>query len=286
MNILVTGSNGQLGYELQKIAATDRLHQWHFTDVAELDITKRDAVFGFFQAHEIDICINCAAYTAVDKAEDEPGLARLINATAPALLADACLLNKALLVHISTDYVFDGQHYRPYAEDHPLAPVSAYARSKAEGEQLLAAHQANSIVIRTSWLYSAHGVNFVKTMLRLGKERPEINVVYDQVGTPTWAADLARVIVALADQYDRNPVKEVYHFSNEGVTSWYDFALEIMELAGLECRVNPIPSAAWPAKATRPYYSVMAKEKIKAKLGIGIPHWKASLKKCLEEING
>lgn len=286
MNILVTGSNGQLGCELQKIASTDRLHQWYFTDVAELDITKRDAVQGFFQAYDIDICINCAAYTAVDKAEDEPELAHLINATAPSILADAALLNKALLIHVSTDYVFDGINHKPYTEDHPLAPASAYGRSKADGERLLALHNSNTIIIRTSWLYSAHGVNFVKTMLRLGSERPELNVVYDQVGTPTWAADLARVIVIFADKYDRNPVKEIYHFSNEGVTSWYDFAAQIMELGGLSCKVNPIPSSAWPAKATRPFYSVLAKEKIKSRLGISIPHWKSSLIKCLEELNG
>ncbi|MBK9290367.1 MAG: dTDP-4-dehydrorhamnose reductase [Bacteroidetes bacterium] len=286
MNILVTGSRGQLGYELQRIAATDRVHQWHFTDVAELDITSRDAVKGYFQAHDIDICINCAAYTAVDKAEDEPEKALLINAEAVGNLADACLLNKALLVHVSTDYVFDGRHFKPYEETHPIAPVSAYGKSKAEGEAILAGHQASSIIIRTSWLYSAHGLNFVKTMRKLGSERVELNVVYDQIGTPTWAADLARVIVIFADRYDRHPVKEIYHFSNEGVTSWYDFALQIMELSGLNCKINPIPSSAWPAKATRPFYSVLAKEKIKNQLQISIPHWKSSLIKCLEELNG
>lgn len=286
MNILVTGSLGQLGNELQKIASTDQLHQWFFTDVAQLDITKREAVLGYFQAHDIDICINCAAYTAVDKAEDEPAIAHLINATAPSYLADAALLNKALLMHVSTDYVFDGLFHKPYEETHAVAPASAYGRSKAEGEQWLKTHPANTIILRTSWLYSAHGVNFVKTMLRLGKEREQLNVVYDQVGTPTWAADLARVMVIFADTYDRKPVKEIYHYSNEGVTSWYDFARQIMELAQLNCSVDPIPSSAWPAKAARPFYSVLAKEKIKTHLGIRIPHWKTSLVKCLEEING
>lgn len=286
MNILITGAQGQLGHELQRIAATDKLHHWHFTDVAQLDITNRDAVMGFFQAHDIDICINCAAYTAVDKAEDEPDLADLINAVAPSYLADAALVSKALLIHISTDYVFDGMHFKPFTEDHQLAPVSSYGRSKAKGEQLLGNHDANTIIIRTSWLYSAFGVNFVRTMLRLGNERPELNVVYDQIGTPTWAADLARVIVIFADKYDRKPVKETFHFSNEGVTSWYDFAAEIMQLAHLKCKVHPIPSSAWPAKATRPFYSVLAKEKIKSHLGISIPHWKTSLVKCLEELNG
>jgi len=286
MNILITGAQGQLGHELQRIAATDKLHQWHFTDVAQLDITNRDAVMGFFQAYDIDVCINCAAYTAVDKAEDEPDRADLINAVAPSYLADAALVSKALLIHISTDYVFDGMHFKPFAEDHQLAPVSAYGRSKAKGEQWLDKHAANTIIIRTSWLYSAYGANFVKTMLRLGNERPELNVVYDQIGTPTWAADLARVIVIFTDKYDRKPVKETFHFSNEGVTSWYDFAAEIMQLAQLKCKVHPIPSSAWPAKATRPFYSVLAKEKIKTHLGISIPHWKTSLIKCLEELNG
>ncbi|HMM12066.1 MAG TPA: dTDP-4-dehydrorhamnose reductase [Bacteroidales bacterium] len=286
MNILVTGSQGQLGFELQRIAGTDKLHQWHFTDVAQLDITRRDAVLGYFQAHDIDICLNCAAYTAVDKAEDEPDKAMLINATAVGYLADAALLSKALLIHVSTDYVFDGQHYKPYAEDHHIAPKSAYGHSKAEGERLLMAHQANTIIIRTSWLYSAHGVNFVKTMLKLGLERSELNVVYDQIGTPTWAADLARVIVIFADQYDRKPIKELFHFSNEGVTSWFDFARAIMEHGGRTCQVNPIPSSSWPAKASRPFYSVLAKEKIKSHLGISIPYWKSSLLKCLEELDG
>jgi dTDP-4-dehydrorhamnose reductase len=286
MNILITGAQGQLGYELQRIAATDQIHHWYFTDIAQLDITNRDAVMGFFQAHDIDICINCAAYTAVDKAEDEPELANLINAVAPSYLADAAVIGKALLIHISTDYVFGGMHFKPFAEDDPMAPASAYGKSKAKGEQLLSKHAANTIIIRTSWLYSAHGANFVKTMLKLGKQHNELNVVYDQVGTPTWAADLARIIMIFADKYDRTPIKETFHFSNEGVTSWYDFAIQVMELAHLNCKINPIPSSSWPAKATRPYYSVLGKEKIKAYLNIRIPHWKSSLIKCMEELNG
>jgi dTDP-4-dehydrorhamnose reductase len=286
MNILVTGSNGQLGSELKKIALTDQLHTWHFTDVAELDITSKDQVEGFFKTNGIEVCINCAAYTAVDKAEDEPLLAEKINATAVGVLADACHGNNALLIHISTDYVFDGENFKPYEESDTVSAVSSYGQGKAKGEMMLAVHQAKSVIIRTSWLYSATGNNFVKTMRRLGSERAEIRVVADQIGTPTWAFDLAWAIMLIVDRPDQENVKQLYHFSNEGAISWYDFAQAIMELSGSQCKVIPIPSSEYPVKTKRPFYSVLSKEKFKKHYQIGIPYWKDSLKKCMEELDG
>lgn len=286
MNILVTGSKGQLGSELQKIAATDRQHHWHFTDVDELNITSAEAVSGFFEIHEIEVCINCAAYTAVDKAEEEPELANRINAEAVGVLAAACGKHKALLIHISTDYVFDGENFKPYEEGDPISAISAYGKSKARGEAILAAHPCHSVIIRTAWLYSAFGNNFVKTMLRLGKERPELKVVADQVGTPTWAFDLAWAIMLFVDRYDGHYLKEVYHFSNEGAISWYDFAKTIMEIKGLDCKVLAIPSSEYPVKTRRPYYSVLSKEKFKKTMQVPVPYWKDSLQKCIHELDG
>ncbi len=286
MNILVTGSKGQLGSELQKIALKDRVHQWYFTDVDELNITRKDAVDGYFEIHGIEICINCAAYTAVDKAEDEPTLAETINAQAVGILADACRKQKALLIHISTDYVFDGENFKPYEESDPISAISAYGKSKARGEAILTGKGCSFVIIRTSWLYAAFGNNFVKTMIRLGKERQELKVVADQVGTPTWAFDLAWAIMLFADQYHGQYLKEVYHFSNEGAISWYDFAKAIMEAEHLDCKVLAIPSSAYPVKTKRPFYSVLSKEKFKNHFQIQVPYWKDSLLKCLQEING
>lgn len=286
MNILVTGSNGQLGNELRKIARVDRLHQWHFTDVAELDITQQDVVEGFFDVHGIEVCINCAAYTAVDKAEDEPVIADRINAEAVGVLADACKKSKALLVHISTDYVFDGENFQPYEENDPVSAISVYGKSKAKGEAIVMAHACHSIIFRTSWLYSATGNNFVKTMRRLGVEREELKVVCDQVGTPTWAFDLAWAILLVVDQYDRTHIKELYHFSNEGAISWYDFAKAIMEIDAIACKVTAIPSSAYPVKTKRPFYSVLSKEKFKNKYQVQVPYWKDSLIQCMNELHG
>jgi dTDP-4-dehydrorhamnose reductase len=286
MNILVTGSNGQLGSELRKMARVDRLHHWHFTDVAELDITKQETVEGFFEIHEIEVCINCAAYTAVDKAEDEPELADRINALAVGVLADACKKYKALLVHISTDYVFNGENFQPYEENDPVSPISAYGKTKAHGEAILATHACHSVILRTSWLYSATGNNFVKTMRRLGGEREELKVVCDQVGTPTWAFDLAWAILLVVDHYDGGYVKEIYHFSNEGAISWYDFAKAIMEMDAIHCKVTAIPSSAYPVKTKRPFYSVLSKEKFKNKYQVQVPYWKDSLLQCMNELHG
>jgi len=286
MNILVTGSNGQLGTELQKIAKTDQLHQWYFTDIEQLDITNATQVVHFFGINNINICINCAAYTAVDKAEDEPKKAMLVNATAPKILADAAARNDSLLVHISTDYVFNGENFKPYDETDPIAPVSAYGNTKAKGEELVISSKANYVIIRTSWLYSAVGNNFVKTMLRLGKEREQLSVVVDQVGTPTWAFDLAAAIMIIVDNYKNEALNQIFHFSNEGAISWYDFAKSIMELENLPCKIFPIESKDYPVKTKRPFYSVLNKSLFKAQYGIKVPYWRDSLVKCLEEING
>ena len=285
MNILITGSNGQLGKEFQKIAKTDRKHVWYFTDVNELDITNPTQVKHFINAENIEVCINCAAYTAVDKAEEEPEKAYLLNAQAPAFLAEACKSANALLMHISTDYVYSGKHYMPYTEDHPVAPASAYAQGKADGERNIMLSGSKYMIIRTSWLYSFSGNNFVKTMIRLGRERKELNVVADQIGTPTYAFDLAATLLLMAENHNSDAINQIYHYSNEGAISWYDFACAIMELENIDCKINPIESKDYPVKTVRPFYSVMNKSKVKSTFNISIPYWRNSLKKCLAELN-
>ena len=284
MNILVTGCNGQLGTEIKKIAATDTLHNWFFTDVDALDICDSGAVENAFSTKQINVCINCAAYTAVDKAEDEPAIAEKINAFAPQILAMACKKHNALFVHVSTDYVFDGNGTSPYREDEPVCPQSVYGSTKAEGERLIRESGCNYFIVRTAWLYSATGKNFVKTMLNLADTRDEINVVADQKGTPTWAYDLAEMLVHLVNQNGLKPVHETFHFTNTGIITWYDFTVAIMEIAGKTCKVNPITTDQYPAKAHRPAYSVLDKTKIMAYTGRQIPYWKDSLVKCLEEL--
>lgn len=284
MNFLVTGCNGQLGTELQKTATSDVEHCWLFTDVDTLDICDKEAVERCFSAHNIDVCINCAAYTAVDKAEDEPKLVERINAYAPQVLADTCLKNNAVLIHISTDYVFGGDANEPYKVDDPINPQSVYGRTKAEGERLIRESGCNYFIIRTAWLYSATGKNFVKTMLTLAETRPEINVVNDQRGCPTWAYDLATAIVRLIQQNGKKAVHETFHFTNEGQITWYDFTLAIMEIGGKSCKVNPITTNQYPTKAKRPAYSVLDLSKIKQYLGMKIPFWRESLIKCIEEL--
>ena len=285
MNILVTGSNGQLGNELRKLSCNFPDYRFFFTDVAELDITNADAVNVFFESNRIQTVINCAAYTAVDKAESDEFTATLINATAVGYLAKDCNKANATLIHVSTDYVYDGHACKPYSEDNSTAPASVYGRSKLAGEK--AALTAKSVVIRTSWLYSSFGVNFVKTMLRLGRERETLNVVFDQVGTPTYAADLAQSIMKIVMSSEQNNLKTgIFHYSNEGMCSWYDFAHEIMQQSGLKCMVKPVESKDYPLPAPRPHYSVLNKAHIKAEYGMEIPHWKDSLNKCLAEILG
>ena len=270
---LITGSNGQLGTELSKLLPDAIL-----TDVADLDITDEAAVKNFVKENNVDTIINCAAYTAVDKAEDDTELAAKININGPRNLAKS----GAKIVHISTDYVFDGQAHKPYQPEDKANPVSVYGKTKLAGEQEVLKYANEAIIIRTAWLYSPYGNNFVKTMRRLGAERESLNVVEDQIGTPTYAADLAKAIVQILPQISPQN-KGVYHFTDEGVCSWYDFARKIMELSGLKCKVNPIPSSAYPTKATRPFYSVLDKSKIKNTFNIEITHWEESLKICLTQ---
>ena len=284
MNILITGCKGQLGTELQKIAASDTSHQWLFTDVDTLDICDKAAVEKCFETNRIEACINCAAYTAVDKAEDEPELATLINSFAPKVLADTCKRHNALLIHISTDYVFGGEANEPYKVDDPINPQSVYGSTKAEGERLIRESCCNYMIVRTAWLYSSVGKNFVKTMLMLGDTKEEINVVADQKGCPTWAHDLAVALVALLNKNGKKEVHETFHFTNEGQITWYDFAVAIMEIGGKTCKVNPITTDQYPTKAKRPAYSVLDLSKIKEYAGIEIPDWRESLEKCIEEL--
>lgn len=271
--ILVTGANGQLGTELQKL-----LPNAIFADIDVLDITDLEAVKKFVRDNQIDTIVNCAAYTAVDKAEDDIELAQKINEDGPRNLA----LSGAKIVHISTDYVFSGTNYKPYLPEDETNPVSVYGKTKRAGELAVLDNAKVAVVIRTAWLYSIHGNNFVKTMRRLGAEKESLNVVADQIGSPTFAEDLAQAIVTILPQMNETN-KGIYHYTNEGVCSWYDFATEIMSLSGLSCKVNPIPSSAYPTKATRPFYSVLSKEKIKNVFNIEIPHWKESLVKCLKQ---
>jgi len=284
MNTLITGANGQLGNELRQASGNHPDFKFFFTDVDELDITHSDAIHDFFERNEIQTVINCAAYTAVDKAESDEKSAMLINAAAVEYLANACIKTDATLIHISTDYVYDGCACKPYSEDHCTAPATVYGHSKLVGEKA-ALTAPKSVVIRTSWLYSSFGVNFVKTMLRLGKESETLNVVFDQTGTPTYAADLAQAIMEIIKTAEQNTLRTgIFHYSNEGVCSWYDFAHEIMQQAGLKCVVRPIETKDYPAPAPRPHYSVLNKASIKAAYGLKIPHWKDSLKRCLAEL--
>ena len=273
-NILVTGANGQLGSELREIAPNYKDYNFLFTDVKDLDITNHTTVAAFIESNKINVIINCAAYTAVDKAEEEKDLANAINHLAVANFTQIAKEKSIKLIHISTDYVFDGTNHKPYVETDTPNPQSVYGKTKLDGE--LAMQQinpANSIIIRTSWVYSKFGNNFVKTMLRLAETRDEISVVADQIGTPTSAADLAEAILIILPQISNETV-ELFHYSNEGVCSWYDFAKAIFEIEGLQIKVNAIESSQYPTPAERPFYSVLNKEKIKTKYWIKIPYWK------------
>lgn len=273
---LVIGARGQLGSELREILQD----QACYVDRDELDITNAQAVQRFVRTDAYEAIINCAAYTAVDRAENEPDLAYKINVEGAKNLA----ATKVPLVHISTDYVFDGKSYRPYVEQEATDPQSVYGVTKLAGEQAVLETAKTAVIIRTAWLYSVFGNNFVKTMRRLGAERESLNVVFDQIGSPTNARDLAEAIVAILPQIKQG-TKEIYHYSNEGVCSWYDFATEIMALSGLDCQVMPILSKDYPTPAQRPFYSVLNKGKIKQDFGIKIEHWKSSLKKCIAALN-
>lgn len=284
IHILVTGSNGQLGNELKKRAGEFKDYHFFFTDVAELDITDPDAVETFVAENQVKCIINAAAYTAVDKAEEQAQIANLINGEAVGNLAIAAKTAGALLVHVSTDYVFDGTAHQPIPETATPNPQSAYAVSKFLGEQELLENTNKGVVIRTSWLYSEFGNNFVKSMIKYGRERDVLNVVYDQVGTPTYAGDLAALILQLVPEWMKLEKPEIFHYSNDGVASWYDFTVAIHEFANITCRVNAIETKDYPLPAKRPYYSLMAKDKIKKTYQLQLPHWRESLKKCVDII--
>ncbi len=283
MKILITGCNGQLGNEMQLLAKKNPQHQYFFTDVEELDITDAEAIDKFVQENEVDCIVNCAAYTAVDKAEENVKLCDLLNNVAPGYLAKAIEKRDGYMIQVSTDYVFDGTNHVPYKEDEPTCPNSVYGRTKLAGEKQVQENCKKWMIIRTAWLYSTFGNNFVKTMIRLGQTKPELGVIFDQIGTPTYARDLAAAIFAAINQ---GVVTGVYHFSNEGVISWYDFTKAIHRIAGITtCQVRPLHTEEYPTPAARPHYSVLDKTKIKATYGITIPYWEESLKECISALN-
>lgn len=280
--ILVTGENGQLGCELKAISSSYAQHEFTFVGRETLDLSNLCKLEDYFEGKAFDILINCAAYTAVDKAQGDEDLANTINHLAVSLLAKIAKKMDITFVHISTDYVFSGQNYRPYLETDPTDPQGVYGRTKRDGENaILNVAPKNSIIIRTSWVYSSFGNNFVKTMLRLGKEKDSLGVIFDQVGTPTYARDLAKTILDILPQLN-NESPEIYHYSNEGVASWYDFAQTIFELTNIPCEIKAITTAQYPTPAARPHYSLLNKNKIKEHFGISIPYWKNSLKECIE----
>ena len=282
-NILITGANGQLGNEMRVLSAEYPEYAYFFTDVAELDICDEQAVMEFVQANDIHVIVNCAAYTAVDKAEENVELCTRLNADAVGYLAKAAEACGAEFIQISTDYVFDGTAHVPYRETASTCPDSVYGHTKLAGEQNALTLCSRSMVIRTAWLYSTFGNNFVKTMIRLGRERDSLGVIFDQVGTPTYARDLARAIFVAIRQ---GVVPGVYHFSNEGVCSWYDFTKAIHRLAGIaDCKVKPLHTEEYPTLAKRPHYSVLDKTKIKKIYNTEVPYWEDSLKECIDALS-
>lgn len=280
--ILVTGAYGQLGNEMRVIAPNYPQNEFIFTDVDSLDICDKAALSTFVKTNQIDCIINCAAYTAVDKAEEDVALCYAINRDAVKNLGEAATENKAKLIHISTDYVFDGTGHTPYTEEMPICPQSVYGKSKAEGEIELMKVCKDAVIIRTSWLYSSFGNNFAKTMIKLGTERDSIGVIFDQIGTPTYAGDLATAILQIL--LNKTWAPGIYHFSNEGVASWYDFTKAIHEIYGITCSVNPLETKEYPSKTPRPAYSVLNKSKIKKTFGIEIPYWKDGLMRCIDAL--
>lgn len=286
LKILVTGANGQLGHCIQDLSQTEayRQHEYVFTDIEELDICDLSAIEDFVTKVQPDVIINAAAYTAVDKAEDDIEKAYLLNRDAVANLAKVAQTKKIYLAHISTDYVFSGEDCHPYPTDAPANPKSIYGKSKAEGEKAILVSGCNATIIRTSWLYSEYGHNFVKTMLKLGKEREVLNVVFDQIGGPTYAGDLANAVFKSITYNINRPGVEIYHYANEGTISWFDFTKAIMEIAGIECKINAIFTSEYPAKAPRPAYSVFDLSKIKKEIGLEIPYWRESLQLIISKL--
>lgn len=287
INILVTGSNGQLGSEIKSLIGEFSEYNFIFTDKAQLDITSEEKIKNFLFLNTIDIIINCAAYTAVDKAQNDFENADKINRKALKKLSKLSKEQNISLIHISTDYVFDGMGHKPYVEEYQTNPKSLYGKTKVLGEEeMIKISPKNSIIIRTSWLYSSYGANFVKTILRLGSEKKTLEIVYDQIGTPTYARDLAKTILHIIPTVlkTKNEKVQIYHYSNEGVASWYDFAKEIIKISSLECQIEPILTKDYPTLAPRPSFSVLDKSKIKKDFGIKIPYWKESLAECLTQI--
>ena len=283
LNILVTGSSGQLGSELQELSS-EYNYNFFFTDRNSLDISDVNAVKEFVENNAINTIVNCAAYTAVDKAETDEINADAINYLAVKNMAAIAKEKNIKLIHVSTDYVFDGTNFKPYTEDDTTNPTGVYGSTKLDGENaLIEINPSNAVIIRTSWVYSSYGANFVKTMLRLGKEKESLGVIFDQVGTPTYARDLARTILDILPNVNNEKV-EIYNYSNEGVLSWYDFVKEIMRMAKLNCNINPIETKEYPTPAKRPHYSLLNKAKIKKEFNISIPYWKDSLDECLRKM--
>ena len=278
--ILITGSHGQLGNEMQQAAKSFPAFNYLYTDIEDLDICDRAALNAFVKANKVNIIVNCAAYTAVDKAEDDVELCYKINSDAVRNIGEVASENNLKVVQISTDYVFDGTNHIPYTEDQPVCPDTVYGKSKLAGEQALMASCKDAVIIRTAWLYSSFGNNFVKTMIKLGTERDSLNVIFDQIGSPTYAADLAHAILKVLSH--ETFVPGIYHFSDEGVCSWYDFTKTIHRIAGITCDVHPIETKDYPARTPRPHYSVLNKAKIKSTYGIVIPHWEESLERCIK----
>jgi len=283
MNILVIGASGQLGQEL-RVAAEGSAQHYTFASRSELDVTDQLAIRHFVQDHHIDTIINCSAYTAVDRAEDEPEEADRINHQAVAALAALAKAQGLYLIHISTDYVFAGDSHRPITEEETPRPQSVYGRTKLLGEDAIRRAGCRALILRTSWLYSTYGANFLKTMCHLMQERQELSIVFDQIGTPTYARDLARFLVSYLEQDKGTRQEGTYHFSDEGVASWYDFAEAIRHRMGYSCQLHPIRSEQYPTKATRPSYSVLDKAKLKRDFGITLPHWQTSLEDCLNQL--
>jgi dTDP-4-dehydrorhamnose reductase len=285
-NILVTGANGQLANEIKIIAAHYPQYEFFFTTKEELAIENTKAVKSFFEKNGIDYCINCAAYTAVDKAESEKEKAFLINADAVGSLANICNIHQVKLIHISTDYVYDGSSNIPLKEENKTSPINIYGTSKLKGEELALEKNPSATIIRTSWVYSSFGNNFVKTMLRLFKEKNEINVVADQYGSPTYAADLAATIMKCVEKIQQEKqLSGIFNYCNEGIITWFEFAEEIKSLINSSCIINPIPTSSYQTAAKRPQYSVLDTSKIKQTLQTSIPDWKESLEKCMEVLN-
>ena len=287
MRVLITGSNGQLGSEIKEIATKYSKLDFIFKDLPELDICNFEALQAFIMDNNINAIINCVAYTAVDKAEEDAEIVEKVNSKGVINIVNALQTVNGKLIHISTDYVFDGDHFLPYKETDPVSPIGVYGETKRAGELAVINSDIDSIVIRTSWLYSSYGNNFVKTMLRLGSEKENLGVIFDQIGTPTYATDLAKTCLDILTGVNSVKISKngkLYHYSNEGVTSWYDFAISIMELGGENCKVKPIQTKDYPTLAKRPHYSVLNKSKIKTDFKIEIPYWRDSLKDCIEKI--